>query len=120
MSKTFTKIYKVYLTQKQLDEWLKDHPKTPHYEEKVCTGVTCDKCGKRIPDGSHIIKLFTGHHAWGEESSDSFEWRELCSTECAQKYFETFKELIDKNENYKTDFANFEGDVIHYSELGDD
>ena len=120
MSKQFTKIYEVYLTRQQLDEWLKNHPNTPHYEKEVCTSVTCDQCGKSIPDGSKIIKVFTGHHGWGNDSSESFKWHELCSVECAQKYFETFKELINTGENCKTDFVNFEGETIHYSALGDD
>lgn len=117
MSEKHTTIYGVYLTKPQLDAYLKEHPDARYFTREMTTSMKCDQCGKHIPSGAHYFSGFTGHHAWGVNSGDSFRHPDFCSLECAQAYFDKYKKLIETGENDKTDFVQFEGETAHYVDI---
>jgi len=119
MSQKKMKLKGVYLTESQLKEYLKHHPKTPTFEKEIEIGMCCDVCGKTIPNGEKYISVYTGHQAWGNDSIDSFEWKDACSTECAMKLIHIFNNLYNSNENWKTDQIELRGDTAHYYDIFD-
>ena len=48
----------------------------------------CDRCGKEIT--GHYYSLITHHSDWGNDSSESFEYMDLCSVECLANEFEKY------------------------------
>ena len=83
--------------------------------KKIVYKYTCDFCNKeelcnKIPKNWYSIG--TGHHDWGNDSSDSFISYEFCSFEC-------FMRKIDEDENkyYKSFFVTI--DDLNYEHILD-
>lgn len=62
--------------------------------EKECViSKRCDVCGKDIPptpksfagEYTPYYKIITHHNDWGNDSIDSYEYKDACSPECALK-----------------------------------
>lgn len=48
--------------------------------------IYCDVCGHKIdPDKTRqIFRVKTGHNDWGNDSCDSIEYKDVCSSECVE------------------------------------
>ena len=70
--------------------------------KKIENGVICDVCNKKIREEedyksayrtkmSHFYEVTTHHNDWGNDSIDSYEYKDICSEECLitflKKYF---------------------------------
>ena len=66
-------------------------------------GIKCDICHNelRVPyskDGQctrpypQYFKVTTGHNDWGNDSIESYEYFDVCSSECLRKKFEEYVE----------------------------
>ena len=76
------------------------------------TQLTCDVCGKLIyiiKDKDYIYhkgyywEVAVGHHDWGNDSVDSYEYPDICSNECVKKFVD---EYLSKSNG--TEFLNME------------
>lgn len=70
----------------------------------------CDMCGKEITD--HHWEVTTGHRDWGNDSCDSIEDHDVCSSECLMKLFEEYsKESNDKHNSmyFEVEHTNWSG-----------
>ena len=67
--------------------------KTHTVTERVCVKQTmhCDVCDGVIDDNAAYWELTTGHHDWGNDSIDSYEYYDLCSSVCVRNIFEKYK-----------------------------
>lgn len=65
--------------------------------------IICDICNKKIKEEedyktpyrtkmTHFYEVSTHHNDWGNDSIDSFEYRDICSEECL---FEFLKKYFD-------------------------
>lgn len=74
-------------------------------ERKTRETCNCDICEKLIFERSLVDseelpenniqvgywKVHTGHHDWGTDSGDSYEYYDVCSEECLTKLFDEYK-----------------------------
>ena len=64
--------------------------------------IICDKCGKLIANeqemdsdrrkGGYYYHVTTSHGDWGNDSHESLEWNDFCSTECMLDFFNKYIE----------------------------
>ena len=61
---------------------------------RICVKETriCDICGKEISKNSPCFKVHTGTNDWGNDSYESMEEYDICSSECLTKKFQCFLE----------------------------
>lgn len=94
--------------------------------EDVAIKKFCDVCGEEIkahepsliwnrvdPRGRpwHTVKYLsvtTGHHDWGNDSIDSVETHDVCSTECLAKFMQRFYSEFNKSKTYGTDYIHID------------
>lgn len=57
-------------------------------ETEILVAVKCDICGKEIT--GKFWQLTTHHHDWGNDSIDSYEYKDLCSRECINKALDDY------------------------------
>ena len=75
----------------------------------------CDCCGKEIT-GAHW-SVATGHNDWGNDSCESIEHKDACSTTCLYSMFKEYSEVSngDWNSEYMTiehhAWADVKGDI---------
>lgn len=68
--------------------------KTHTVTEKVLVKETryCDVCGKEIEPNKSYWELTTHHNDWGNDSIESYEHFDVCSSECLRKKFDEYVE----------------------------
>jgi hypothetical protein len=59
-------------------------------KEKVLTKITCDQCEKEIKKNEEYYYVATHHMDWGNDSIDSYEYKDICSDECLRKEVEDY------------------------------
>jgi hypothetical protein len=73
--------------------------KTVTMQVPAYTQLTCDVCGKLIyiiKDKNYIYhkgyywEVAVGHHDWGNDSVDSYEYPDICSNECVKKFVDEY------------------------------
>lgn len=74
-------------------------------KQKICIKETriCDICGKEISDDAPCFKVYTGTNDWGNDSYESIEGYDVCSSECLTRKFKSFLENCNG-----TDYMNIE------------
>lgn len=119
MSRKELELNEVLMTKKEFAEWCKAHPKAYQCKtlQKTCIGIKCDICGKDIQYGTTYLEVTTGHNAWAEDSWESRESADICSTECLDKCFAKFKDRFDSGENSKTDYIEIEGRKAYFTDI---
>lgn len=79
--------------------------------EKECViSKRCDVCGKDIPPASKSFpreltpyyKIKTHHNDWGNDSIESYEYKDACSPECALKICQEYIPYRFKGNNSRT------------------
>ena len=94
MSRETLNLYHLHVTE---SEWKKIKEILPDIQlgrlEEIETSCKCDVCGKDIPNHSKYFSVRMGHHDWGSESSESYEWYDCCTCECATKLYEKYEEM---------------------------
>jgi hypothetical protein len=80
---------------------------------EIVENIKCDICGKEI-DGKFWI-LTTSHEDWGNDSVDSVEYFDICSTECINK---ALNDYIERCEYSYTQRFELEQDLFS-AESGD-
>ena len=81
--------------------------------DEVDIAVICDVCGKEIlseedlkshyrTKHSYFYEVTTWHRDWGNDSVDSIEHKDICSTECFNKFMEKY--LTDESESLSLEF----------------
>lgn len=99
----------------------KKYYKEERHEEiskhKVGQNLFCDVCKKIIGTGrldngylkpTDYLTVNCGHHDWGNDSCDSFEYMDFCSIECMMEHQ---KEFWKENKGSKTAFYEIEKDI---------
>lgn len=69
------------------------------FDEKIFK-ITCDKCGKIIPrkkagdfitpGNPRYYEIITKHNNWGNDSHESIEYYQYCSSECFIPFVEEY------------------------------
>lgn len=74
--------------------------------KKVCVEKTmiCDVCGKEIKGEYYEIRI--GHNDWGNDSCDSYEYKDICSSSCLNKEIEKY--IKRSNDGLNTEFIEIE------------
>lgn len=98
MSAKITKGIFVRMTKKELNAWLKDHPKAYYVESSVKCIRFCDICGKRINEN----KYWSAGHVRFANYRDS-EFHDLCSESCEKEFM---RRALERFENQPSDEAN--------------
>ena len=70
----------------------------------------CDVCGKDIPpttgyflnEATPYYRITIHHNDWGNDSIDSYEYKDACSPECALKICEEYIPCNFKGNNSRT------------------
>ncbi len=62
--------------------------------------LICDICGKVIAPSAHHWRVTTHHSDWGNDSVESFECFDVCSTKCLKKKFDEY--ASESNRKYNT------------------
>lgn len=67
-------------------------------ERECVVSKKCDVCGKDIPptksyfigEATPYYRITTHHNDWGNDSIESYEYKDACSPECALKICEEY------------------------------
>ena len=79
--------------------------------EKECViAKRCDACGKNIPpisksfprEHTPYYEIKTHHNDWGNDSIESYEYKDACSLECALKICQEYIPYGFKGNNSRT------------------
>lgn len=109
MARTKQRLVCAYYTPEEVKELEKSTGKEikNKFTKVFETGCTCDICKKEIKENSVYIRVNTGHREWGNDSIDSIQWYDICSTECLDKLYQQFKE-----KHYNTSYFAAEFDTL--------
>ena len=82
--------------------------KTHTVTEKVLVKETryCDICKKEIENNKSYWRLTTHHNDWGNDSIDSYEYKDICSSSCLNKEIEKY--IKRSNDGLNTEFIEIE------------
>ena len=69
-------------------------------------GIACDICKRKIKEEkdyesvyrtkmSHFYEVTTHHNDWGNDSIDSYEYRDICGEECLFKFLKEYFDGTD-------------------------
>lgn len=75
--------------------------KTVKIKKDVIVEKLCDICGATIPDRSTYFMVTTGHHDWGNDSHESIEQFDCCSTDCLNRKFLEYVDTVQDSLNRK-------------------
>lgn len=66
--------------------------------KKTLVKLECDVCKKDItdPQNGYYYKVTTSHNDWGNDSCESYEYRDICSDECLQEDFKSYLKSDDQ------------------------
>lgn len=88
----------------------------------------CDVCGEEIkiyggvaswnrcdPRGRpywtvKYLSVTTGHHDWGNDSIDSVETHDICSTECLSNFMQEFYSCFNRSNSTGTDYIHIDSE----------
>ena len=66
--------------------------------------MICDVCAKEIKGEYYEIRI--GHNDWGNDSCDSYEYKDICSSSCLNKEIEKY--IKRSNDGLNTEFIEIE------------
>ena len=69
----------------------------------------CDSRGRPYCTAKYL-SVTTGHHDWGNDSIDSVETHDICSTECLSKFMQEFYSKFNKS-NSGTDYIHIDSET---------
>ena len=77
--------------------------------EKVLVKETmyCDICNEVINKQGRHWEVTTGHYDWGNDSVDSIEHFDICSTDCLRKKFDEYVRESGRDD-YNTEYFEVE------------
>ena len=65
--------------------------------ESVLVGRKCDFCGKDVNPRNYFV-IATHHSDWGNDSVDSWEYKDACCPECVMPFTQTYVADAYKND----------------------
>lgn len=96
-------------------------------KKEVQTSCTCDVCGKTIwkskPRTTEVLvkrnpvyffHVATGHYGWGNDSVDSIDSFDACSSNCLRDLFDKYIKRKE-NEHYSL-YMHIDGEFAHTEE----
>lgn len=96
-------------------EEIKEIKEVTEVKETVTGRVMkCDVCGKIIFDSRNDKKgqfwwhLYTGHNDWGNDSCESMESFDVCSTECLHKKLDEYITTSNYGDGLNSQYINVE------------
>ena len=67
--------------------------------EKILKSIICDTCKREVEEGTYF-EVTTSHGLWGNDSIDSYDYRDFCSYDCMKKDMDEHFESTEYSMKY--------------------